>query len=126
MPSFHNEGIYMPDGVISESAVAGGRNARARNTIEIASTRLQGGRTGEISALLDELRNALAATDDELGNASAGVHEQAAVVAEELAKDQPRKVVLTRLLKGIAEDAHGVAAVVNAVHALADAVQRLF
>lgn len=125
MPDVHNEGLYMPDGRIKNSAVAAGRNAKATNTVTDASLKLRNEGLEDIAARLEELTRVLATAEAKLGPAGEDVHEQAAAVAEELAKDEPRKSVLRRLLRGIAEDAHEVAAVVNAASALADAVNRL-
>jgi predicted transcriptional regulator len=77
----------------------------------------------ELAARLEELTAALAAAQGQLGEAFEDIQDQAEDVAEELARDEPRKSRLTRLLKGIAEGARDVAGVVNAAHALADAVR---
>jgi hypothetical protein len=125
MSSLHNEGVYMPNGIISNSAVAGGRNATAINIIETASTNLTNGGREQIAVLLEDLKDALVSADAELGDASDDAYEQTAAVAEELQRQEPRKSVVTRLLRGIAEDARDAASVVNAVQALAQAVDRL-
>jgi hypothetical protein len=125
MTEIHNEGIFMPGGSIHRSTVAAGRQARAVTIIDQASTALDGRGQDEIAARLRELLSALGAGKDQLGDKSQSVHDEMAAAAEELAKPEPRKAVVLRLLRGVAEDSRAVAAVVTAVHSLIDAVQRL-
>lgn len=122
MADIQNEGLFMY-GNISKSAVAAGRNAKATNTIRDASVKLRDEGLEELAERLEELTAALAAAQGRLGEAFGDIQDQAEDVAEELARDEPRKSRLTRLLKGIAEGARDVAGVVNAAHALADAVR---
>jgi hypothetical protein len=125
MADVQNEGLYMPYGSISQSAVAAGRNANATNTIREASLKLRDEGLEEVAARLEELAAALVVAQGQLGEAFEDVQDEAEDVAEELAREEPRKSRLTRLLKGIAEGARDVAGVVNAAHALADAVHRV-
>jgi hypothetical protein len=123
MREFKNEGVYMPGGTISNSVVAGGRGAVAK--LELVGRALEEHGTAELAACVRDLERALVTDADRLGDASQSVQEQAESLAEELANQPPRKSVVLRLLKGIAEDASAVASIVNAALALMDAVQRV-
>jgi hypothetical protein len=125
MADIQNEGAIIY-GNISQSAFAAGRGAKATNTIRDASLKLRNEGRGELAARLEELTAAVAAAQGQLGEAFEDVQDQAEDVAEELARDEPRKPRLTRLLKAIAERARDVAGVVNAAHSLAEAVRRVF
>lgn len=125
MTEIHNEGIFMPGGRIEESNVAAGRHAEAATIIYQASAALDDRGQDEVATRLRELLDALGAGKHQLGAKSEIVHDQTAAAAEELAKTEPRKAVVLRLLHGVAEDSRAVASVVNAVHSLIDTVQRL-
>jgi hypothetical protein len=125
MTEIHNEGVFMPGGSIHGSTVAAGRQAEAATIIDQASVALDGRGQDEIAVCLRELLDALGAGKNQLGDKSQVVHDQTAAAAEELTKTKPRKSVVLRLLHGVAEDSRAVAGVVNAVHSLIDAVQRL-
>ena len=125
MTGHHNEGIFMPGGRIEHSTVAAGRNAHAVTIIDRAGETLQDEGQEELADRLGELLDALRQGHDQLGEQSPAVHEQAAVAAEELAKPQPSKPVVLRLLHGVAEDSRAVTAIVQAAQSLIDAVHRL-
>lgn len=125
MTGHHNEGIYMPGGSISHSTVAAGRNASAVTVIDRAGAALEDKGQQELAGCLRELLEALREGQGQLGEQSQAVHQQAAVAAEELAKPQPSKPVVLRLLHGVAEDSRAVTAIVEAARSLIDAVQRL-
>jgi hypothetical protein len=125
MTESHNEGIYMPGGSISHSTVAAGRNASAVTIIDRAGSALEDAGQEELAGCLRELLEALREGQGQLGEQSQGVHEQAAIAAEELAKPQPSKRAVLRLLHGVAEDSRAVTSIVQAAQSLIDAVQRL-
>jgi hypothetical protein len=121
----HNEGLNMRDSTIDRSTIAAGRHSQAVTIIDHARAALDDRGQDEIAARLDELLHTLSIGNDQLGEKSDSVHDQTAAAAEELAKTEPRKAVVIRLLRGVAEDSTAAASVVNAVHSLIDAVQRL-
>jgi hypothetical protein len=121
----HNEGLSMRDSSIDRSTVAAGRHARAVTIIDHARAALDARGQDEIAARLDELLDALGSERDRLGDKAEIVHDQTAAAAEELGRPEPRKAVVLRLLRGVAEDSTAVASVVNAVRSLIEAVQRL-
>lgn len=125
MTGSHNEGIYMPGGSISHSTVAAGRNAKAVTIIDRAGAALEAKGQEELAARLSELLEALRKGQGQLGEQSQAVHEQAAIAAEELAKPEPSKPAVLRLLHGVAEDSRAVTSIVQAAQSLIDAAQRL-
>lgn len=125
MSEIHNEGVFMPGGSIRGSTVAAGRHAEVVTIIDQAGAALDDRGQDEVAARLRELLDTLGAERNQLGDKSQIVHDQTAAAAEELAKTEPRKAVVLRLLHGVAEDSRAVASVVNAVHSLIDTVQRL-
>ena len=125
MTESQNEGIYMPRGNISHSTVAAGRNAKAVTIIDRAGATLEDNGQKELADRLSALLEALRKGQDELGEQSQAVHEQAAIAAEELSKPKPSKPAVLRLLHGVAEDARAVTSIVQAAESLLHAVQRL-
>jgi ABC-type transporter Mla subunit MlaD len=125
MTNTNRDGVFMRSGSIERSTIAVGSHATAVTIIDHASAALDDHGQHEIAARLRELLQALNTEKDQLGDSSQSVHDQTAAAAEELEQPEPRKSVVIRLLRGVAEDSRAVASVVNAVHSLIDAVQRL-
>jgi ElaB/YqjD/DUF883 family membrane-anchored ribosome-binding protein len=125
MTDTNRDGVFMRGGRIERSTIAVGRDATAVTVIDYASAALDDHGQKEIAARLRELLQAVSKEKDQLGDSSPSVHDQTAAAAEELVQAEPRKSVVIRLLRGVAEDSRAVASVVNSVHSLIDAVQRL-
>jgi hypothetical protein len=79
----------------------------------------------ELAKLVEALERLLETNRGQLGDAFEPAREQTAAAAEELSRERPRKTVLTSLLRGVAEQGQALASVVNAVHAVIEAVHRL-
>lgn len=102
-----NQNIHV-SGTIGDGAAVGNR-ARGGNVIKSDRTE----QMDEVRRLLEQLVDQVRAHKDELDDPSA-VDSSVDAIREELSAQEPRKGVVTVLLKGITASAGGVAAIADA------------
>ncbi|MEX5718765.1 DUF5955 family protein [Geodermatophilus maliterrae] len=113
-----NEGIIVRGGTVNAGAMAAGSGATAHNVAADLTARGQ----VDVARRLEELVRQLEAHADQVPGAEQ-VRDDAQTVTEELAKDQPDRGRLERILSRISDSVGSVSSLTQATNALLDAIR---